>query len=157
MDLKEWLTNYLKWKDQVDRSLKEIKVEKSGIEAVYEDRKAKFLVIDKLTKEELTKAQGGTYKGICTKNSEDNFSFLVEHWNEFVRLSGLMLVFVNLELGEKWILFPATHNSIAEKETLEQGLRTMFEMANGKIAEAKPSKKPMFEQSDEEEADDEDE
>lgn len=148
MDLKEWLANYLKWKDQVDHALKDIKTDKNSLEAIYEDRKAKFLVVETLTKEDLAKAQDKSYKGICTKNSEENFSFLILHWNELVKLQGFMLLFVNLNLGEKWVLFPSTHNAIAEKDTLEQGLRTMFEMANGKIAEAKPSKKPLFEPSE---------
>jgi len=36
---------------------------------------------------------------------------------------------------------PHTHSMIADPSTIESGLRTMFETANGKVAEVKKGKK----------------
>jgi hypothetical protein len=147
MDLKEWLANYLKWKDQVDHALKDVKVEKDVLTAAYEDKKVSFLLADKLTDETVKHLAEGKFKGVCTKNIEDNFSFLITRWDALAAIPNLMMIFVNLELGEKWILFPSTHNMIADKETLKQGLRTMFDLANGKVPEIKvDKKKAMFEE-----------
>jgi hypothetical protein len=151
MDLREWLTNYLKWKDQAEHTLKEIKVENDELTAVYEDRKATYIFADKLNEDILKRLREGKHRGVVIKNVEENLSFLVKEWNTLTSIPNLMMIFVNVELGEKWILFPATHNMIADRETLKQGLRTMFDLANGKVPEIKKEKKKqMFEDVPEE-------
>lgn len=151
MELVDWLKNFLKWKDQVDLKLKEIKTEGNLLVAKYDDKTVKYAVFPVCSEECLSLVKKGGVQGICLLNSDVNFKFLIDHWKEFSEIPNLVLIFVNLELGEKWIVFPYTHARIADPSTLEQGLRTMFDVANGKTAEPKREKKPqkMFEESDE--------
>jgi hypothetical protein len=157
MELVDWLKNFLRWKDQMDQRLKEVKVEGNLLVAVYEGKTVKYLVSSSCGKDCIVRAKSGEVQGICVENVEENFKFVISHWKEFSEMPNLCLIFVNLDLGEKWIIFPYTHSRIADPSTLEQGLRTMFDVANGKNAEVKQEKKArkMFEESEEDAEDEE--
>ncbi|MBU0757873.1 MAG: hypothetical protein KKF44_07405 [Nanoarchaeota archaeon] len=147
IDLKSWLQHYLKYKDSIEQRIKEIKDIDQGVEVIYDDCSTKFLIVSGLKDENIELLR--THETVCTLNSQSNFDFLIRNWNTLAKLPKLTFIFVNLKLGEKWFLKPHIHNSIADKDGLEQGLRTMFEAANGRIKEVKPAKQKMFEDSEE--------
>jgi hypothetical protein len=74
---------------------------------------------------------------------------LIKNWKKLSDIKNLSFLFVNLKIGDKWVINPHTHSMIADPESIESGLRTMFDTANGKIAEVKVGKKKssMFEES----------
>lgn len=154
MDLTTWLISYLKWKD-VDKKIKEIKESQNGITVKYDDKTVTFLVTTNFTTANHTAIMEGKYQATCVENTEENLHFLIAHWKDFATKKGFMMIFVNLGLGEKWTIFPFSHNSIADPESLETGLRAMFDIANGKIREDKPKKRKMFEETEEDEDEDE--
>ena len=58
-----------------------------------------------------------------------------------------------MKIGDKWVINPHTHSMIADPESIESGLRTMSDTANGKVEEVKKGKKKpsMFEETSPEE------
>ena len=157
MELSDWLKNYLRWKDQMDLQLKEIIVEGNLLTAVYADKRVVYFCGKVLKEDVVDNALTGKLKGLCVENSEENFKFLVQHWKECAKVPGLVFIFVNIGLGEKWIIFPNVHEKIADPDSLEQGLRSMFDLANGKVSEVKEKKKKqsLFEESEETDEDEE--
>ena len=145
MELVEWLKIYLCWKDKIEKTIKEIKETGNTLEVFYENKKETFLTFNQLKEVKLDSLS--EIKGICAENTEENLLFLIKHWKDFSNYPKLQLIFVNLALGEKWIIFPATHAKIADKDTLECGLRSMFDLANGNVREVKQKKQKqkMFE------------
>ncbi|MFH1916316.1 MAG: hypothetical protein ABIJ21_03560 [Nanoarchaeota archaeon] len=157
MELSDWLKNYLRWKDQIDLRLKDIKVEGDLLTAMYSDKTVVYFCGKTLKDGLLENARGGKLNGFCVENSEENFQFLLRHWKECAAIPGLVFIFVNLSLGEKWIIFPGVHEKVADPDSLEQGLRAMFDLANGKVSEVKEKKKKqkLFEESEETDEDEE--
>ena len=78
----------------------------------------------------LSKFDSERYFGLVMFNTAGNFDVLLQNWDKFVKFKKLCVYFVNpfSQLDKKWIIYPATHNNICEKNALEKGLRAMFEM-----------------------------
>jgi len=66
---------------------------------------------------------------IYVYNKKENLAVLVEKWKEFVKCKLLGICFVNPEsiLERKWCIFPHTHDKICDENSLELGLKSMFE------------------------------
>ena len=105
--------------------------------------------MDKIEEKIFTKIQNQEYKTIVCPNIEENFQFLIKHWNKFSTIKNLSILFANLKTHEKWLINPYVHAMVADPASIETGLRTMFDTANGKIMEIKGQKKKasMFEES----------
>jgi len=158
MELHDWLVHYLKRKDSVELSIRKIETLDFFVIADHGERRDSYFVKSKLEPSDVKEIIAGKILKVCTENSEENFQFLVKNWKELCSMRELLFIFVNLSLGEKWIICPYSHNFIADEATLEAGLRTMFDTANGKIVEVKPEKgrKPkLFEETDEDDEDEE--
>lgn len=151
-ELKQWIIQYLKYRDSMEQRIRQIKDAELGIEVLYDDGQTKFMIVDQLTDECISHM--ANYQNICTLNSQKNLDFILNKWKELAGNRELTIYFVNLSLGEKWILKPYTHSLIADEQGLAQGLRTMFEAANGKISDDKPKKQKMFEDSEDDEPND---
>jgi len=153
--LYDWTINYVKNKDLAFRKLVKFTEHptEDNIEFEFKDKTIAHFIIDKLSDKIFNLIKDHEHKAITCPNSEDNFKFLIKEWKKLSEIKNLSLVFVNLKINDKWIINPHTHSMIADPSTIESGLRTMFETANGKVAEVKKGKKKasMFEESSSEE------
>jgi hypothetical protein len=150
-ELADWTINYVKNRDLTFRKLVQYKehTAEDHIDFEFKDKTVTHLIIDKLSDKALDLAKKYEHKVIVCLNNEDNFKFLIKHWKLLSDMKNLSLLFVNLKLHDKWVINPHTHSMIADPDSIEFGLRTMFDTANGKIAEVKIKKKKasMFEES----------
>lgn len=158
-ELFEWTVHYVKNKDLTFRKLvKHTEHPKENyIEFEFKDKKVFYYVIERINDKVIDQAKSKEHKVIVCNNTEDNFKFLITHWKKFSEYKNLSVLFVNLKLNDKWIINPHTHSMIADPDSIESGLRTMFDTANGKISEVKGPKKKasMFEESSSSEEDEE--
>jgi len=157
--LAEWTLHYVKNKDLTFRKLVK-HTEKKEIDAIefeFKDKTVMHFIIDKLSDKVFESIKDHAHKVIVCLNTEENFKYLIRSWKDFSEVKNLSILFVNLKINDKWVINPHTHSMIADPETIESGLRTMYETANGKVAEIKGKKKKasMFEESSSSEEDDE--
>lgn len=148
--LAEWTINYVKNRDLTFRKLvsykEHAKDEYVGFE--FKDKTVAHFISDKLLEKIFDMVKAHEYKVIVCLNNEDNFRFLIKNWKRLSDIKNLSFLFVNLKVDDKWVINPHTHSMIADPDSIESGLKTMFDTANGKIAEVKAGKKksPMFEE-----------
>lgn len=124
MNLKEWAEQYLRHRDLFERRIEKIEVEKNIILTLKDGTKQECFPVEVLDQDLLKSLKKGSI--IVTKNTKENFSFLVEQWEVFSGKEGVKLIFVNLAKNEKWVIIPSNHHRIAEPESLELGLKAMF-------------------------------
>jgi len=160
-ELKDWTINYVKNRDLTFRKLVkwDEHLSKEYIDFQFKDKVITHHILEQLKDELFERIKGNEYKVIVCLNDELNFKFLIKNWKKLSEIKNLSFVFVNLKINDKWVINPHTHSMIADPESIESGLRTMFDTANGKIAEIKAGKKKatMFEEgpSSEEETEEE--
>ena len=157
-ELSEWTVHYVKNKDLTFKKLVKYTTQKDGsIEFEFKDKKITYFISDKLNDKIFDLIKGHEHKVAVCANIYDNFKFLISHWKKLSEHRNFSILFVNLALGEKWIINPHTHSMIADPASIESGLKTMFDTANGKAIEIKGSKKKasMFEASSSSEEDEE--
>jgi hypothetical protein len=150
-DLKEWTKAYIKNRDSVQKKLVKIDedIKKNIIIAQYKDKIVKHHILDVFDEKSLKLIENNDSNTIICPNVEANFQFLVKHWKILSAIKNLNIIFVNLKVCDKWQINPHVHSMIADPDSIETGLRTMFDTANGNITEIKASKKkqPMFEET----------
>ncbi|MGV8141567.1 MAG: hypothetical protein ACP5NW_03960 [Candidatus Woesearchaeota archaeon] len=149
--LSEWTINYVKNKDLTFRKLVSYKehAKEEYIEFEFKDRTVAQFIVDRVSENIFDKIKGHEHKVIVCLNTDENFKFLIKNWKKISDIRNLSFLFVNLKLNDKWVINPHTHSMIADPDSIESGLRTMFDTANGKVAEIKGKKKKasMFEES----------
>lgn len=149
----DWTINYVKNKDLTFKKL--IKYTEHAknyyVDFEFKDKSVVHFIIDKASDKIFDAIKDHAYKVIVCPNTEENFKFLIKNWKKLSEIKNLSFVFVNLKINDKWIINPHTHSMIADPDTIESGLRTMYDTANGKVAEVKATKKrsSMFESSSE--------
>jgi hypothetical protein len=147
-ELMEWTVHYVKNKDLTFRKLVKYTEKDDSIEFEFKDKKVIHFIIDKLSEKIFDLIKTIEHKTIVCPNIDENFKFLIKQWNKLSEIRNLTFIFVNLKINDKWIINPKTHSMIADPESIESGLKTMFDTANGKVAEVKAGKKKtsMFEE-----------
>ena len=154
-ELSEWTINYVKNKDLTFRKLVKYSEhpEKDRIDFEFKDKTIVHFIVDKLSEKVFDIIKTYEHKVVVCMNNDENFKFLIKEWKKLSEVKNLSLLFVNLKVGDKWVINPHTHSMIADPATIESGLRTMFDTANGKVSEPKKGKKKtsMFEEGSSEE------
>jgi hypothetical protein len=157
--LADWTVNYVKNRDLTFRKLVKYKEQTKDdyISFEFKDKTIAHFIIDKLTDKIFDSIKSCDYKVVVCPNVEENFKFLIKNWKRLSDTKNLSFLFVNLKINDKWVINPHTHSMIADPASIESGLRTMFDTANGKIAEVKAGKKKssMFEEGSSSEEDEE--
>jgi hypothetical protein len=158
-ELADWTVNYVKNKDLTFKKLVSYKSHDKDeyISFEFKDRTISHFILEKIPEKVFELLKGHEHKVIICLNTDENFKFLIKNWKKLSDIKNLSFLFVNLKVNDKWIINPHTHSMIADPDSIESGLRTMFETANGKIAEIKAGKKKssMFEEGSSEEENDE--
>jgi hypothetical protein len=128
MDLYEWTKHYIAFRDMMKKQI----IKKTFLETsivVKEKKEEKiYLVMEELKKTipSLKKLKRNVKIYITTLNNISNCNTLIEDWNKFSIYDHLTIIFVEIQENEKWIIHPATHQSIADKESLEEGIMGLY-------------------------------
>lgn len=139
-ELLEWTENYLKNRDLTLRKIVSLKVDEknSVIDVKFKDKAVKHQVYVELNDKIFL---GVGSRVIVCLNSKDNFDFLIKNWSKLSKIKDFSIIFVNLKHNDKWLINPYVHSMIADPESLESGLKAMFDAANGELKEPKMEKK----------------
>ena len=119
MDLREWTVLYVQHKDVLLRELEGYTEEGDRITFSFKNHELLAFPWERLS---VPDASGKVL--VVTLQTEENISFLINHWQEFAAHPDLTVVFANPDLNEKWSLRPAAHARIAEGN-IEQGIRSL--------------------------------
>jgi hypothetical protein len=148
--LADWTLNYVKNKDLTFRKLVKYTehAKEEYIDFEFKDKIVAHFIIDKVSDKVFDIIKNHDHKIIVCLNTDENFKFLIKNWKKLAETKNLSFLFVNLKIGDKWVINPHTHSMIADPDSIESGLKTMFDTANGKVAEVKVGKKKssMFEE-----------
>jgi hypothetical protein len=136
MNLAEWTINYVKHKDSFQKKLKDYKQDQDVVEFNFSDKKHHYLISEKLEVSLLERIKKYDWKTIVCLNTEENLKVLIDNWKKFVGVDKLFVLFVS-EKGGKWIINPKTHEAISDPESLNLGLKSMYDAAEGKYEEPK--------------------
>ncbi len=124
----KWTVSYVKHRDMIAKNIIDIKEEQEGVIVKFKDKEKVFLIrpiADDSVIEEINKD-----KNICVVmlNSKENLDFLINKWNKLIKFEKLTLFFINplSVLEKKWFISPYIHNKICDKNSLNLGLKTMF-------------------------------
>ena len=132
--LVDWVINFVKNKDIISKKIEHIENGKYGFDLYvkYRDKEQYFIITLSINDLDaiIGKINASVYFAIVTVNSKRNFEILLKNWNKLANFRFLSLTFVNpfSKLDKKWIIFPYTHNKICDESSLENGLKSMFEM-----------------------------
>jgi hypothetical protein len=139
-ELIEWAENYIKNRDLTLRKIISLKVdEKSNvIDVKFKDKTVRHQIYNELND---TIFAGAGNRVIICLNSKENFNFLIKNWGKLSKIKDFSIIFVNLKHNDKWLINPYVHSMIADPDSLEAGLKAMFDAANGELKEPKMEKK----------------
>lgn len=132
--LLDWTISFIKHKDALTKKIENIEKNKDGFDLYvkYRDREQYFLIAPDITDIEsiIQRINNEKYFSIVALNSKSNFEIMLKNWNKLVHFKFLNIIFINpfSELDKKWIIFPHTHQKICDENSLETGLKSMFEM-----------------------------
>lgn len=132
MDLVSWAQIYLKHQDLLRKEIVSIEKQETKDEKKLLITKKKtqevWLVADTLKSLQLndkSTEEKNKITGIITYNTKENFSSLLTLWNALCE-THYKLIFANPKTNERWVLVPLHHNKIADEESFQLGLESMF-------------------------------
>lgn len=129
-ELIEWTENYIKSK-YISNNTLSFKKTDNKINVLLKEKTITYNIVSFLN-EQVFKENNTI---IVCLNDKKNLDFVLKNWKTLSVMKGLSLIFVNLDRNDKWILNPYLHNMIADPDSLETGLKTMFDSANGNLVE----------------------
>lgn len=134
MELKEWIIEFMKNKDLLQKKIVEIKNLDKSVEIQYKDKRHIFFIQKEVNFTEIADVLEQSNKdntlhvSIVCPNKRSNLNTLLEHWNrikDFVRFS-MYFVNVSSQTEKKWVIHPRVHHKISDPASLKLGLETMF-------------------------------
>jgi|SRR3989344_4714762 len=127
--LSEWMIKFLENRDSIRKSIVKIEKNEHGFAVQYKERTRKFWVRLSLDTEFLNGLKEEDL-GIITLNNQENTRFVNSNWGKISSFRMLSIYFVNpfSSSDKAWILNPHVHNSICDRSSLLQGLKSMSEM-----------------------------
>lgn len=132
--LVEWAINYVKNRDIINRKIEAIEKNKEGYDILVKFKdKEQFFIVKPFIKDINEIAEKLTNEkniSLVLFNSMENFGIIFNNWKKFTELKNFNIYFVNpfSQLDKKWIIYPYTHERISDSNSLEKGLKSMFEM-----------------------------
>ncbi len=130
MDLTEWTLTYVKNKDLLQRKLQN-HTQKGGTLTFHYKDKVHDYVIQEILSDCAGHKTNATFLTFVCPSTPSNLDYILKNWKTLIQHKNLHFIFVNLKNQDKWILHPATHHFIADEETLELGLKSMFAQVAG--------------------------
>ena len=133
--LSDWAINLVKNRDILARQINEIEKSKGNFDfsVKYKDGKEVFFIIKALIDDInkiLEKMDKNSHFCIITLNNKTNLGMVISNWKKLAEYEFLSIYFINpfSQLDKKWVICPYTHNKICDENSLEFGLKSMFEM-----------------------------
>ncbi len=129
--LTKWIVDYVKNRDIIEKKIESIEDKENIVHVKYKDREQFILVIPYLENFDfLEKFEKQNYYMVVVLNTKENLDQLIKNWARLIGFKFLSVFFVNpwSSLDKKWIIYPYTHNNIADTSSLSTGLKSMFEM-----------------------------
>lgn len=128
--LAEWTVKFLENKDSVRRSIVKIERKENGFIVNYKENARRFGIMPSLDANFLNGLKENESIGIVTLNNPENIKFVHSNWSKLASFRMLSIYFTNpfSSTDRVWILNPYVHNSICDKSSLLQGLKSMSEM-----------------------------
>lgn len=132
--LVDWAISFIKNKDITSKKIEKIENGKNGFDLYvkYKDREQYFIIIANIVDIDsiIQRINNDHYFSIVTLNSRENFEIILKNWSKLINFKFLNIIFVNpfSEMDKRWIVFPHTHHKISDESSLENGLKSMFEM-----------------------------
>jgi hypothetical protein len=133
MNLTEWSVNYVKHRDLLDRKLLDFEIKDSTIKFRFKDKEVYYFIEDTLGEDIFKRFEKKEPKTIVCNHNQQNFDFLVNNWNDFAKIENLVIIFYNEKNQDKWLINPFMHNKIADSKKLKQGLKALYDAAEGKV------------------------
>lgn len=127
--LQDWLAVYIKNRDLYTKSLRSLKpTDDFDFVAHHEETVRYYLVRPLLTDVgEVVKKSKERKLFVVMANQKRNVDTIIKHWDVLKSCDELCLLFVNPTSGEKWMLYPKTHDLITDAKALKPGLYSLFE------------------------------
>lgn len=127
--LSEWMIKFLENRDSVRKSIVKVEKNEYGFTVHYKEHTRKFMIRLLLDAEFLNGLKEEDL-GIITLNNQENTKFVNSNWGKIASFRMLSIYFVNpfSSSDKAWILNPHVHNSICDRSSLLQGLKSMSEM-----------------------------
>ena len=132
--LMEWTVNFIKNKDIISKKIQNIENGKNGFDlhVKYRDREQYFIIAPNISNIDsiMQKIDNSAHYTIVTLNSKENFDVVLKNWPKLVNFKFLSIIFVNpfSVLDKKLVIFPHIHHRICDESSLENGLKSMFDM-----------------------------
>ena len=125
MKLIDWLDPYIDYLNSFKKNLLSKVIKDNMIICEYKDKGlVEYIASELLNNDiELTKKQ----LVIVCLNNKANLNFLIKNWEKFVQNPTLKMMFVNPNLNQQWSLLPYIHNKFGDPDSLETGLKSLFD------------------------------
>ncbi|MFH0977825.1 MAG: hypothetical protein V1837_00850 [Candidatus Woesearchaeota archaeon] len=129
--LKEWITQFLKNRNMVFKTIESISKHDSYDLFVKHKTKEQYIIVQPIL-EDPKRISGDKHILVVCFNTEENFQFLLDNWKQLAACPNLTMYYVNplSEPDKKWIISPYVHQAICDNTSLRTGLRSMFETVN---------------------------
>ncbi|OIO65275.1 hypothetical protein AUJ68_03410 [Candidatus Woesearchaeota archaeon CG1_02_57_44] len=135
--LTSWAERFVRHRNLLDRKVQNIGQDEDTLIVTRSDGTWHYIAQERLdltaagpTKEGSSKAPTSTPDRVIlvVPNTKDNLKHLQTNWPAFAKRKDLQLIFVNPSSpAEKWIINPHMHSRIADPESLNMGLQSMFD------------------------------
>ena len=125
-----WAKHLFKSRDAMLKKIKEIKEHKDMLIIEYKDMsKTAVFGCPQLASFKGLDLSDDIKYAIITFNTEDNFNALISGWAALSSHPKLTIYFINPKSAhdKRWVIHPCVHARIADPESLNSGLRTMFD------------------------------
>ena len=131
MESEDWVINYVKNRDLIERNLIGHEIKGELIKFKFKKHEQDYIIKEVLDESVFDiKSTGETTTIVCL-NTEHNVDFVVKNWDKLKKDPKLKVMFVNFSANRKWILSPYTHDKIADPESLETGIQSMYSASLG--------------------------
>lgn len=123
-DLTEWCEHYARSRDAFERKIVSMVCKGPDVLVTKKDGVLTYVVMPELSAS-VAKHDGAT-TAVCLQTPK-NFAALVDSFALFAKKEDLTVIFVNPRVHEKWVVKPAVHHAVADKESLKAGLKALYD------------------------------
>lgn len=126
MNLKEFIVHYVKAKDAYYKTLVGFKEEEGKINFNFKTGSVPYFISEELEKIQLEKLKQYPKKFMICNNTLKNVEYLIKNWKDFAVQEGLIIMFANPSINEKWLINTAMHAKVTEEKDIKAGLMGLF-------------------------------
>ncbi len=123
-DLTEWCEHYAKSRDTFERKIVSMVRKGPDVIVTKKDGVLTYVVMPEFSASVASHA--GTIVAVCLQTPK-NFAALVDNFALLTKKEDLTVIFVNPKVHEKWVVKPAVHHAVADKESLMAGLKALYD------------------------------